>query len=179
MAKIGLKKFYYAPLTKDDETGVTYGTPKRIMGINSIDINPTVQKATAYGDDVPMATASSISEIVLRISTVDLPLEDKAALLGHKMVDGVMESSTDAEPPYVAVMCESKTHDGKIQYEKFLKGKFSETQETINTKGENIEYQLPEIEGSFVAREYDGKWRKTTVTTDTTVATSWYASVEA
>ena len=178
MPKIGVKKLYYAICTKDDETGVTYGTPKRIIGLNTIEINPTVQRAQAFGDDAPLETASSISEIAVNFDSVYLPLEDKASLLGHTVTDGVMISKTDDEAPYVAVMFESKQTKGAIQYEKLLKGKFSETSETFNTKSENTEYQLHSLEGSFVARAYDGKWRKTTVSTDTTLATSWYASVE-
>jgi len=107
-----------------------------------------------------------------------LPLEDKAALLGHKIIDGVMVSKTDDEAPYVAIMFESKQTQGAIQFEKLLKGKFAESQETFNTKGENIDYQLHSLNGSFVARAYDGQWRKTVVSTDTTLAQTWYASVE-
>ena len=177
MPKIGVKNLYYALLTKDDET-VTYGTPKRIVGLNTIDINPTVQRATAYGDDVPLETASSISDITVSLDSVYLPLEDKAALLGHKIIDGVMVSKTDDEAPYVAIMFESKQTQGAIQFEKLLKGKFAESQETFNTKGENIDYQLHSLNGSFVARAYDGQWRKTVVSTDTTLAQTWYASVE-
>ena len=62
MPKIGVKKLYYAICTKDEEDGVVYGTPKRIVGLNTIEVNPTVQRATAYGDDVPLETASNISE---------------------------------------------------------------------------------------------------------------------
>lgn len=179
MAKIGVKKFYYAVCTKDDETGVTYGTPKRIVGLNTIDINPSVQRATAYGDDLPLETASNINEITVSFDSVYLPLEDKASLLGHTITDGVMISKTDDTAPYVAVMFESQQTQGAVQYEKLLKGKFAETQETFNTKGENIEYQTHGLEGSFVARAHDGQWRRTTVSTDTTLGTSWYASVDA
>ena len=178
MPKIGVKKLYYAICTHDEEDGVTYGTPKRIVGLNTIEVNPTVQRATAYGDDVPLEIASSISEITVRLDSVYLPLEDKASLLGHTVTDGVMISKTDDEAPYVAIMFESKQTKGATQYEKLLKGKFSESQETFNTKGENIDYQLHSLEGSFVARAYDGEWRKTAVSTDTTIATTWYASVE-
>ena len=178
MPKIGVKKLYYAICTDDGESGATYSTPKRIVGLNTITINPSVQRATAYGDDVPLETASSISEITVSLDSVYLPIEDKAALLGHTVSNGVMVSKTDDEAPYVAIMFESKQTKGATQYEKLLKGKFAEVQETFNTKGENIEYQLHSLEGSFVARAYDGQWRKTAVSTDTTLADTWYASVE-
>ena len=177
MAKIGVNKLYNALLTKDDSTEVTYGTPKRIVGLNTVDINPTVQKATAYGDDLPLETTSNITEITISFESVYLPLEDKASLLGHSVVDGAMISKSGDEAPYVAIMFEAQQSGGAVQYEKFLKGKFSETQETFNTKGENLEYTLHSLEGSFVARENDGAWRKTVVSPDTTVAATWYTSV--
>lgn len=178
MPRIGVSKLYYAICTKDDNTGVTYGTPKRIVGLNTIDINPTVQKATAYGDNAPLETASNISEITLSFESVYLPLEDRASLLGHTVDNGVMVSSANDTAPYVAIMFEAQQTGGAVQYEKFLKGQFSENQETFNTKGENTEFANFSMEGSFVARAYDGKWRKTAVSTDTKLATSWYASVE-
>ena len=33
-AQIGLQKFHYAILSKDDSTGVEYGTPKKVAGLN-------------------------------------------------------------------------------------------------------------------------------------------------
>ena len=89
-----------------------------------------------------------------------------------------MVSKTDDEAPYVAIMFEATQTGGAIQYEKLLKGKFSETQETFNTKGNSIEFANHSLNGNFVARAYDGKWRETKVSTDSTVVASWYASVE-
>lgn len=178
MAKIGVRKLYYAICTKDNETGVTYGTPKRIVGLNKIDVNPSVQNAKAYGDNLPLETASSISDISIGFESVYLPLEDKAALLGHTIENDVMISNANDEAPYVAIMFESNQTGGAIQYEKLLKGKFSETQETFDTKGANINFANHSLNGSFVARQYDGEWRKTMVSTDTTISDTWYASVE-
>lgn len=178
MAKIGVKKLAYAICTKDEKTGVAYNTPKEIVGLNKIDVNPSVQTATAYGDNLPLETASSISDISIGLESVYLPLEDKAALLGHKIENGVMVSNADDEAPYVAILFEANQTGGAIQYEKLLKGKFAETQETFDTKAQNITFANHSLKGSFVARKFDGDWRKTLVSTDTTVADSWYASVE-
>ena len=179
MARIGVKNFAYAICTKDDETGVAYGTPKRIIGLNQVNINRTVQRATAYGDDLPLETSSNISEIRIGITSVNLPLEDKAILLGHTIDEkGGMITKTDDVAPYVAIMFESKRSDGAIEYHKWYKGQFAESQETFDTKGQNINYQLPSIEASFVARAHDGRAEYTMVTTDTSIAASWYASVE-
>lgn len=180
MALIGLRNFYYATMTQEDTatTAPTYATPKRIVGINSIDINPTVNKATLYGDDAALATASSLGEIEVTLDIADLPLDDLATLLGHTITAGTMVSKGSDSAPYVAVMFESEKHNGETRYVKLLKGKFSESQETINTRGDSIEYQVPQITGTFVARTNDSAWKRTMDSTNTTVATTWYASVE-
>ena len=178
MAQIGLKNLYYAVMTIDAETGAeTYGTPKKIGHAVSIDIQPTTQTANLYGDDMAVATDIALQEITVTIETTHIPLEDQAALLGHTIVDGVMVSKGSDSAPYVAIMFESEKHNGETRYVKLLKGKFSESQETTNTRGESISYQIPKITASFVARANDSAWKKTQDTTDTAVATSWYANV--
>ena len=177
-AQIGLQKFHYAVLTKDDSTGATYGTPKKIAGLNSIDINPTVNKATLYGDDAPMATANSLGAITVKFESGDLPLEDEAALLGHTVSNGEMICKADDEAPDVAIMFKSKKHDGQTRYVKLLKGKFAEVQQTINTKGDNIEYQLNSLEGNFVAREFDKQWKRIADAENDSLDSTWFASVE-
>ena len=83
MATVGLKNLYYAVLSGDTSSGVTYGTPVKIAGAVSVDINPSVNFATLYGDDAPFAADSSMSEIAVTIESCDLKLEDQAALLGQ------------------------------------------------------------------------------------------------
>ena len=181
MAQVGLKNFYYALMTTEDtaDAQAVYGTPKRVVGINSIEINPTVNTATLYGDDMALATASSLGEISVTINVADLPLEDLAALLGHTVTNGVMVAKGSDSAPYCAIAFESEKHNGEIRYVKLLKGKFSESQETINTRGDSIEYQIPQITANFVARAYDSAWKKIQDSSDTTIATSCYASIEA
>lgn len=180
MAQVGLRNFYYAIMTTEDtaSTAATYDTPHRVVGLNKIDINPTVNTATLYGDDIALATASSLGEITVTIDLADLQLEDLAALLGHTVTNGVMVSKGSDSAPYVAIMFESEKHNGEIRYCKLLKGKFSESQETVDTRGNSINYQIGQITGKFVARANDSAWKKTQDSTDTAIASSWYASVE-
>lgn len=179
MAQIGLRNFYYAIMTTEDtaDTAAVYAQPKRVVGINSIDISPTVNKATLYGDDIALATASALGEIEVTIDVADLPLTDLAALLGHTIENGVMTAKGSDSAPYVAIAFESEKHNGEIRYVKLLKGKFSESQETINTRGDSIEYQIPQISATFVARSNDSVWKLIQDSSDTTIATSWYNSI--
>ena len=180
MATVGLKNLFYAECIKDNEDTLTYGTPARIGKAIQVDINPQFAKNTLYADDAPFATASSMTEITVTIDVADIPASVVAALGGHSYdsSNGAITYKADDTPPYVAIIGESEKHDGSTRYFKLLKGKFNETQETIQTKGENVEFTTPKLEGSFVAREHDGKWKVIVDSTDTSIATSWYASVD-
>ena len=162
MALIGLKNFYYAKITEDTDSTTTYGTPKKIGNAVSVDINPTVQKAQLYGDDMAVATATGLGEITLSLETTDIPLADQAVLLGatYDSVNNTILSKSSDVAPYVGLAFESEKHDGGIRCVKLLKGKFAPSQETINTKGEQLNYQVPKIDGSFVARQSDGAWKQ-------------------
>lgn len=183
MATVGLKNLYYAVLSSDTSSGVTYGTPVKIAGAVSVDMNPSVNFATLYGDDAPFAADSSMSEIAVTIESCDLKLEDQAALLGQTVNTTTKElvaKASDAAP-YVALMFEAKKHNGNTRYVKLLKGKFAPTQETMQTKGESVTYTTPKLEGRFVAREYDGEWKRVADSDNTESATliaGWYSAVE-
>lgn len=183
MATVGLKNLYYAPLSSDTSSGATYGTPVKIAGAVSVDINPSVNFATLYGDDAPFAADSSMSEITVTIESCDLTLEDQAALLGHTVNSTTkqLEAKASDTAPYVALLFEAKKHNGNTRYVKLLKGKFAPTQETMQTKGESVTYTTPKLEGRFVAREYDGAWKRVADSDNTESATliaGWYSAVE-
>lgn len=161
MALIGLKNLYYAVMTSDTSEGATYEGPVKIGNAVSVDINPTVNKVQLYGDDMAVAANTSLGEITVTIESTEISLEHQAVLLGAELgatSDTLMAKSSNSAP-YVMLMFESETHEGKNRCVKLLKGKFSPTQETINTRGGSLEYQTAKLAGSFVARQYDGGWK--------------------
>ena len=183
MATIGLKNIYYARVTGDSSSGVTYATPVRIAGAIQVDINPSISFNTLYGDDAPFAADSAMPEIAVTMETADMSLEDTAALLGHTVdpTTKQMIAKSEDKAPYVALLFEADKHNGQTRYVKLLKGKFAPTQETVQTKGESVNFTTPRLEGRFVAREYDGAWKRTADSDNTesaTVIASWYDSVE-
>ncbi|MBR3745801.1 MAG: hypothetical protein IKN27_02455, partial [Selenomonadaceae bacterium] len=156
----------------------TYGTPKKIGNAVSVDIQPSTQKAALYGDDMAVATATTMGEVTVTLETTDIPLADQAVLLGatYDSVNNTITAKSSDVAPYVGIAFESEKHDGGIRCIKLLKGKFAPAQQTINTKGENIEYQVPRIEGTFVARQSDGGWKiEKDVAADASTA-DWYTS---
>ena len=180
MAQIGLKNLYYATVTEDKTTGTTYGDPVRIAGLININVQPSINTNTLHADDVPWATNTSLNEITVSIETADLSDAAVAALLGHEITDGTIKYKGDDEAPYVALLFESEKDDGGVRFVKLLKGKFHDSDEELQTKGDQIEYQTPSIEGTFICRESDGAWKLRKDVAKSGVATartSWFAAV--
>ena len=185
MAKIGLKNLYYAKMNEDTAANgstpgtTTYGAMKKIGNAISVDINPAVNRAALYGDDMAVATDTSLGEVEVAVETSDIPLEDQAILLGHTYdsVTGTMTSKSTDVAPYVGIAFESKKSDGGTRCTKLLKGKFAPSQETVNTKGENIEYQVPKLESAFVARQSDSAWKIEKDFTSGADTAEWYSSM--
>lgn len=182
MARIGLKNIHYAVLTKDESDGVTYEKPKKIGNAISIEINTNSNKATLYGDDMAVASNTTILDSTVTIETTSIPLEDRAILLGHTVdsTTGAVIAKGSDPPPDVAILFETDNEDGSTDYVKWYKGKFAPTQESINTRGENLEYQTPRLEGTFVARQYDGAYQiiaNSANSLSASLISSWYDSV--
>ena len=181
MATIGLKNLYYAKLTKDDLSGVTYesGTTK-IAGLIEANIEPQTNSTTLYADDIPFATATTQGEINVTINVEDLPVEVHANLLGHTVKDGVMRIKGSDIAPYVAIMFESQKRDGSTRYIKLLKGKFKEVKMNPKTKAATPEFVTPQLEGTFISRQYDGMSMKMADSTSSgfTGAANWFSTVE-
>jgi len=185
MAQIGLKNFHYAKQLTDNAPdgttagSATYATPKKIGNAVSVDINPTTNTANLYGDDSAVATAISLGEITVTLETTDIPLEDQAILLGHSYdsVSGTLTAKGSDSAPDVAILFESEKHDGVIRCVKLVKGKFAPAEENIATKGENLEYQVPQITGTFVTRQSDGAWKIVKDFAKGADTSEWYASV--
>ena len=184
MALVGLKNLHYALIESgataggdDNDAEESYGDIKKIGHAVSVDINPELQTVSLYGDDMAVETESSMKEVTVTIETTDIPISDLAAILGHSASgeDGYTASMSD-QAPYVALLFESAKHDGSTRCVKLLKGKFAPTQETINTKGENIEYQVPQLTGTFVATK-KGPWKIVKDFAKGESTDSWYQSV--
>ena len=67
MPLVGLDNLYYAVLTKDDETGVTYDTPVKIAGAIKVKVDPKSNSATLYADNGPAETVTALGEINVEI----------------------------------------------------------------------------------------------------------------
>jgi len=159
--RVGLKDIYYATLTSDASDGAVYGTPVKITGAITANINPNPSIETLYADDGPMEVSSQMGQVTLELNVADLTLSQQAVLLGHTAPSsGVMLKKSTDTPPWLAIGFKSKKSNGKYRYIWLLKGKFSEPEINHETQNDSVNFQSPTITGNFVKREYDDAWIK-------------------
>jgi phi13 family phage major tail protein len=176
MAIVGLKDLHYALLTKDDSTGVTYSTPKKIIGAINAKISPKSNTETLYADDGPSETATALGEIDVELEVKDIPLSVQAELLGHTLSNGVIVKKAEDVAPYVAIGFRSEKSNGKFRYKWLYKGKFSLPEEDYSTKEDKPKFQTPKIKATFIKREFDGAWEATGDEDETgfTAGATWF-----
>lgn len=182
MALIGLSNLYYATLTTDPATGkATYAIPVHILGAMKADVKANASKASLFGDNGPMETATSVGQIELSLGVTDLTLKDQAALLGHTTTNGILVKKAEDMPPYVAVGFKTLKSTGKSRYVWLVKGRFMEPDDSTETKKENVAFQTPTITGLFVKRDCDDVWELHADEDDAeykpSIGTAWFTSV--
>jgi len=183
MSRVGVSNLHYAILTSDATVGVVYETPKELLNVISLDRQVSANSETLYADNGPAEINSVLGEITVSLNVIELTMEQKAALLGHSIVGGVMVSHVDDVAPYVALMFEGVKTNGSKRYKKLLKGQAAEPAENYQTKGDKPNPQTDTLSIKFVRRDFDGLWEKTADEDSTdyveTIGTGWFTSVEA
>lgn len=169
---IGLTNLHYAEMTTDDaETGAyAYEAPVRIAGAITANFSPNAANDTLFADDGPYESAYTLGAMTLELNVADLKPEHRAFLLGETYGDdGIIKSSAESIPPYVAIGMSVKKSNGADRYIWYLKGKFSPPDENNQTKSDSINWNTPTITGNFLKRDADNLWRMAIDTDDTKV----------
>lgn len=177
--QVGLRDIHYALLKSDDSTGVVYEKPEKIAGAINASVSPTTNSETLYADDGPAETATALGEITVELNVKDLPLEVQAALLGHKLENGVLLKSASDNTPYVALGFKSLKSNGAYRYVWLYKGKFGLPEQEFQTKEDTPAFQTPTISGTFIKREFDDLWQAMGDEDETgfTAGSTWFTEV--
>jgi phi13 family phage major tail protein len=173
---IGLSKFHYAPLLKDDSTSATYDTTVSVPNITSLELNPNSELATFFADDGPREVYGQIGEIEVTINVADLSPADYAFLIGASHSGGVVDYKTTASAPYVAIAFRAQKANGKYRYMWVQKGKFVVPSASHQTKADSVNFQPQEIVYKGVAREYDDLAFRRADSDDTTASTDLFTN---
>lgn len=165
--KIGCDNLVYVPMTTEDtpDTPPTYGEVVKAPGVMSLNINPNGAQETLFADDGPMETASTLGKIEVEIQKNELTTKNRADLLGHAIdgKGGLVYGDSDIAP-WMAIGFRTLKSNGNYRYVWLYKGKFTEPEDSNETKGDSINFQADTISGQFTrlnyAYEVDGKQRR-------------------
>lgn len=169
MAKIGLQKFRFGVLTENATTGAaTYGPAQTPGKAISCSVEVENNDASLYADDVLQESDTSFAGGTV---TMGIDREDQATmatLLGHTVDNGVMVRSSEDVAPYVGlgrIVTVLRDNVRKYKVEFLSKVKFSEPSQDDTTKGESVEFNTYELEGTIAALA-SGEWSKTQIFDD-------------
>lgn len=165
--RIGCDNLVYAAMTTEDtaDTPPAYGEVKKAPGVMSININPNGSQETLFADDGPMETTATLGRIEVEIKKNELTSTNKSDLLGHAIdSNGAVVYGDSDIAPWTAVGFRTLKSNGKYRYVWLYKGKFTEPEDTNETKGDSINFQADTISGQFARLNYayniDGKQKR-------------------
>lgn len=163
MASIGLTNIWFGMLTEAADGTPSYANGQKMGKAVSANVSITNNSAMLYGDDALAESDTSFASGTITLGVTDDDDTIFAPLLGHTLSESeeVTKTSVDTAP-YVGVgRILTKMVNGVRKYKvNFLyKVKFSEPSNEEATKGENVEFSTPSIEGIVSAlSDNKGTW---------------------
>lgn len=175
MAFVGLANPYMAKLV--NEAAKKYSDCFQCGKAITLNITPNYNEAKLYANDQLSEYAKEFKDGNITLGTDRLPVKALSTCFGHTVSDDDNEVTYKAGDAanYVGVGFRvTEMIDGVTRYVATVvyKVKFTEAANDYTTKGENLEFKTPSIEGTIAALE-TGEW-KTTKTFDTVIeADEW------
>lgn len=174
MATVGFSNPYIAKL---DVSAGTYSEGFKCGAAVSGTITPNYQSSSLYADNQLQESADAMTDASVSLTTSHLPAKSNTVIFGHDVDSqtGEVHYNKDDNANYVGMgFYEDEMVDGTVSYlAAFLpKVKFKETAKTYATKGNNITFATPTIEGSAGMNE-DGDWKITKPFNTAAEAIAW------
>ena len=187
MATIGLDKLYYAKITEAENGEETYGKPTQLAKAMSADLSVELAEATLYADDGAAEIVKEFKSGKLTLGIDDIGATVASDLSGATIdANGVIVSTSEDGGTPVAVGFRAKKSNGKYRYFWLYRVKFGIPAANMATKGDNITFSTPTIEGTILRRnkaDTRGKhpWKAEVTEGDTSVTeetiVNWYNEV--
>lgn len=149
--RIGCDHAVGAVLTEGQDGTPTYATITALPGLIRLSINPNTSVDTLFYDDGPGDTAVTLGKIEVEIEKNALSTDEKAFLLGHQVdTNGALIYGASDVAPWIAIGFRTLKSNGMYKYIWMYKGRFTDPEETNETKGDTINFQTDTITGNFV-----------------------------
>lgn len=157
MAFVGLLYAVAAPIqTEADGQAITYGKGQVIGGMMTAEISYTRNSNPLYADDRVMEEDNSITGGTIKMGVDDVNDDARVMMLGDVKEGDAGEEvyhETGESAPYVGTgYIRVRRKDNKTNYIAYWvhKAIFGIGTESAKTKGQNIEWQTPMLEGSIM-----------------------------
>lgn len=153
----GVDEFYYGET--EETTGLLPESTEieRVKFLQNINVEMPQEIARAFGDNTTAEMAVSSGDVAVTSQFHKIPIQDKSRLLGWETSDdGLTGTSSQDNPPYVAVIFAKTYEDGSREYVGLPKGMFTRPSITGQTKGESTEFSSEEIAAQFMDRAVEG-----------------------
>jgi len=152
----GLKKLYYAILTKDDLTGVAYGAVSPLSGVNKASVKRKNSTDIFYAENGPWESATSKDVTSVELTVSEILQADYAALMGHTINGAEMIVNNNDTAPYVAIGIAANKSNTKSRYIWLYKGQFTPADEEHDSQGASVKLKPVTIKADFLGHQFDG-----------------------
>lgn len=153
MATIGLDQLYYAKITESEDGQETYGTPERLAKAIKAELSVELAEAILYADDGAAEVVKEFKSGTLKLGVNDIGISAAEVLTGAKAdKNGVLISTTEDAGLNVAIGFRAKKSNRSYRYYWLYRVRFGVPSTNLETKGESITFQTPEIEGLVAQR---------------------------
>lgn len=158
MAYFGVSSPYMAQLDAETET---YSNGFKCGKAISTSVTPSYSSAVLYADNAEAERVDEFVNAAVEVGTDRLPAQAAQIVFGHTITDGVTTYKGNDSSNYVGYgFWVANMEDGVKKYQGVIlhKVKFTEGQESFQTKGENITFATPTLSGSATVLKND-KWK--------------------
>ena len=187
MATIGLDKLFYSKITEGENGDETYAAPVALAKAMTAELSVELAEATLYADDGAAEVVKEFQSGTLTLGVDDIGKSVAEDLTGAVIDEnGVLISASEDGGAPVAIGFRAKKANGKYRYFWLYRVVFGIPATNLQTKGDNITFSTPSIEGTIIRRnKLDGQgkhpWKCEVNEDDASVLpatiTSWYTQV--
>ena len=179
MAQIGLKYLICAPVTETPTT-VTFHDGVVMSYAIKVDLSIEINEGKLYADNRIVETVKEFKSGKVSLNGDHLSYEVLALILGHErgtLVSGgeKLTAKGDDEGAYVGVGFYSTTIKDSVKKYRAIwlhKVKFGIPNESLETKGDSINFQTPTIEGTLLT-DILGVWKEEATFDTEAAAKAW------
>lgn len=180
----GILDIYVALMSTQDSPNAkpTYGNYEVMGKTIEAQITPNYKEGKVYASNVSTRHEKRVDSYTVSLNLDKIPYAIREKILGrYKDKNGVQIIKGNQQPPFVAIAFALTLDDDSLELWTLYKGKFSEPAQVGHTDSDNIAYQHPTIEATFIRREYDDALAAVAATADehvmATVRAGWFTTV--